>query len=179
MVEVRKNGDVYFNWNPSSSPDVAHYVIKLYEGEKEKPLLTRKTGIDTLRGVFPQLTKGKTYLLKIFSVDRAGNQSLNALEKKIDVRDYVPPSHPRNLFVKKTEKGYRLTWNKVIDFDFAGYRIYRADSPLGTYQPAVETVIKSEEYTLPLNTPPGYYQVRALDSSGNESRKNETVYIGK
>jgi fibronectin type 3 domain-containing protein len=179
MVDIRKNGDVYFNWNPSPSPDVTAYLISLRAAGQTKPLVTRKTGTDTLRGVFHRLQKGQTYYLRIVSVDRAGNRSLRALEKKIEVRDYVPPPHPRNVFVRKTAKGYALSWNKVIDFDFVGYRIYRAKSPAGTYQPVVKTLIKGESYLLPLSTPAGYYQVRAVDSSGNESKKNEVVFIGR
>ncbi len=179
MVDVRKNGDVYFNWNPSPSSDVVQYTIQLYEEGVKEAVITKNTGIDTLNDVFPMLTKGKTYILLIYSIDRAGNKSIPPLKKEIDVRDYVPPSHPRNVFVEKTEKGYQLSWNKVYDFDFAGYRIYRSSSPMGTYKPALEKVIQKEEYILPADSPKGYYQVRALDSSGNESKKNEVVYIGK
>ena len=178
MVEVRKNGDVYINWNPSPSPDVARYIVALYEAGQKQPFIVKQVGKDTLNGFFPQLTKGKTYTLQIVSVDQAGNQSITALTKKIEVRDYVPPPHPRNVFVHKTKNGYNISWNKVVDFDFLGYRIYRAASPTGTYQPAVETLIKKEEYLLPKTAPQGYYQVRAVDTSGNESKKNEVVYIG-
>ncbi len=179
MVDVRRNGDVYFNWNPSPSPDVTAYEISLREQGKRKPVAVRRTGTDTLRAFFPRLQKGHTYYLHIVSIDRAGNRSLKALEKKIDVRDFVPPPHPRNVFVRKTAKGYELSWNKVIDFDFVGYRIYRASSPMGTYQPVVKRLIKREKYVLPLTATKGYYQVRAVDSSGNESKQNEVVLIGQ
>ena len=179
MVDIRKNGDVYFNWNPSPSSDVTAYLISLRMAGQNKPLIVRKTGTDTLRGVFHRLQKGTTYYLRIVAVDRAGNRSLKALEKKIDVRDYVPPPHPRYVSVRKTAKGYVLSWNKVIDFDFAGYRIYRADSPTGTYRMVVKTLIKKESYLLPLNATKGYYQVRAVDTSGNESKKNEVVFVGR
>jgi hypothetical protein len=83
------------------------------------------------------------------------------------------------VFVEKTEQGYRITWNKVVDFDLVGYRIYRAKSPMSQYELAVPDVVKAEEFLLPLTAPKGYYQIRALDTSGNESKGNEIVFIGK
>ncbi len=179
MVDIRKNGDVYYNWNPSPSSDVVRYAIVLREEGKRLPFRQKTVGTDTLRGVFPRLQKGKVYWLQITAIDQAGNRSVPPLRKKIEVRDYVPPAHPRNVFVKKTGKGYRLSWNKVVDFDFVGYRIYRAASPTGTYHPVVKKIIKSEHYLLPLSARSGYYEVRAVDSSGNESKKNEVIYIGR
>ena len=179
IVEVRHNGDVHINWNPSPSPDVAFYDVMLFLEGQEEPYIHRQVHADTLAGYFPQLTKGQNYILRLGAVDEAGNRSQKFLERKIEVRDYTPPPHPRNVFVEKTPEGYRLTWNRVVDFDMVGYRIYRAKSPMGTYQAVVEEPIKVEEYLLPLNALPGYYQVRALDTSGNESKGNEVVYIGE
>ncbi len=179
IMEVRHNGDVHINWNPSPSPDVAFYEVMLFLEGQEEPFIHRQVHADTLAGYFPQLTKGQNYILRLGAVDEAGNHSQKFLERKIEVRDYTPPPHPRNVFVEKTPEGYRLTWNRVVDFDMVGYRIYRAKSPMGTYQAVVEEPIKVEEYLLPLNTLPGYYQVRALDTSGNESKGNEVVYIGE
>jgi hypothetical protein len=44
---------------------------------------------------------------------------------------------------------------------------------------AVKTLIKKESYLLPLSATKGYYQVRAVDTSGNESKKNEVVFVGR
>ncbi len=179
VLDIRENGDVHVSWNPSPSPDVVAYEVLLTPEGQTEPVIHRQVRADTLRGYFQQLPKGQNFILRIGSVDKAGNRSLKYLEQRIEVRDYTPPPHPRNVFVEKTEKGYRITWNKVVDFDLVGYRIYRANSPMSQYELAVPEVIKAEEFLLPLTAPKGYYQIRALDTSGNESKGNEIVYVGK
>ncbi|GEM_PF-2827081 len=177
IVEVRQNGDVHVNWNPSPSADVVRYLVILNEAGKKKPVLQQSFATDTLRTIFHRLPKGKTFMLNIISVDRAGNKSTKALQKKIVVRDYVPPPHPRNVFLEQTKTGYKFSWNKVVDFDLAGYLIYRSKSPMGTYEAVIKKPVNTVQYVLPLNAKDGYYQVRAVDTSGNESKGNEVVQI--
>lgn len=177
LIDIRQNGDVLLSWNPSPSVDVEKYEIALKkEIDKEFTVLSM-VGKDTIRGFIPRLEKGNVYQFRIRAIDRAGNVSPDGLVKKEMVRDFSPPPHPRNVFYRKTEKGYVITWNKVVDFDLLGYKIYRAVSPTAEYFPVSDQIITDTSFILPIDSPEGFYQIRAVDSSGNESKDNEIIHI--
>lgn len=177
LLDIRQNGDVHLTWNPSPSPDVVKYEVSIKRETDPEYIVLKTMGKDTLRGMIPALEKGITYSFRVRAIDRAGNFSPKGVVKTKVVRDFSPPPHPRNVFYRKTKQGYLLTWNKVVDFDIVGYRIYRAVSPTAKYEPVVKKLIKETTYTLPLDAPEGFYQVRSVDSSGNESKKNEIIHI--
>ncbi|GAB4183381.1 MAG: hypothetical protein Kow00108_20410 [Calditrichia bacterium] len=177
ILDIRQNGDVVMNWNPSPSTDVVKYEVSIRRETDKDYTLLKTVGADTLWGFVPRLEKGITYGFRIRAIDKAGNISPKGLIKNEMVRDFSPPPHPRNVFYKKTENGYVLTWNKVVDFDLVGYVIYRAVSPTATYSKVFDKIIKETAITLPLDTPEGFYQVRSVDTSGNESRKNEVIHV--
>ncbi len=179
LLDIRQNGDVRLTWNPSPSPDVEKYEVSIKRESDRDYIVLKTLGKDTLTGMIPRLKKGVTYSFRVRAMDRAGNFSPKGVVKTKMVRDFSPPPHPRNVFYRKTEKGYVITWNKVADFDLVGYRIYKAVSPTAKYEPVVKNIIKETTYTLPLNAPDGFYQVRSVDSSGNESKKNEVIHIHK
>ncbi|RMG37735.1 MAG: hypothetical protein D6732_06200, partial [Methanobacteriota archaeon] len=117
LLDIRQNGDVLLTWNPSPSPDVAQYEVSLKRDTDKKFVVLKRMGKDTLKGMIPRLQKGITYTFRVRAIDKAGNISPEGMMKTKKVRDFSPPPHPRNVFYKKTEKGYVITWNKVVDFD--------------------------------------------------------------
>ncbi len=177
FAEVRPNGDLFLSWNPSPAPDVVKYKIYMKNSNDKEFSLYKTVGKDTLELFFPRRPKGQPVSFKITALDDFDNESLKSAFKEIMIRDYSPPPHPRNVFFEKNEKGILFTWNKVVDFDLVGYRIYRSGSATGEYKAVVANIIKQEKYLFPIDMQKGYYQVRAVDSSGNESKNNEIVFI--
>ena len=63
----------------------------------------------------------------------------------------------------------------MIDFDFVGFNVYRSDFPTGTFIKVNKEIVKENSFTDPLGTEKHFYRIRSVDTSGNESKYDETV----
>lgn len=84
--------------------------------------------------------------------------------------DHTAPLMPANFSISVTTGYITLNWDQGTDTDLAYYRLYRADSEIGTYTVIADklkyisyndrTAIHGNKY---------YYKVSAVDTAGNES----------
>ncbi|MES2973354.1 MAG: hypothetical protein V4757_07080 [Pseudomonadota bacterium] len=87
-----------------------------------------------------------------------------------------PPGNVAALMIE----GPRLTWTSVTDVDLAGYRLkfhYGSNRDWGTAIPLNSGVLTNSPYTMQVvPTGPVTIMVRAVDTSGNESRDSAYVF---
>ncbi|HLS32585.1 MAG TPA: fibronectin type III domain-containing protein, partial [Brevibacterium sp.] len=176
---------VEISWSSAGSLDLDHYRV------------TRETiagpggGVDgaieiggvpadgRLRVRDEAVETGAEYRYRVVAVDRAGNVG-EAAEASIRVKRLAAPPSSRRVVARAVESGVSIRWERVVDDELVGYRVYRATIPTGVYTPVSELIAPGGtlEFIDHGGSPTHYYQVRAVDRSGNESRPSEPVSAG-
>ncbi|WP_175607399.1 NPCBM/NEW2 domain-containing protein [Deinococcus marmoris] len=85
--------------------------------------------------------------------------------------DVTPPVAPKSLTATASSGGIALDWADNSEADLAGYRVSRSTSVGGTFTVLTTTLLTVSAYTdaaAPQGVP-SYYQVVAVDKSGNAS----------
>lgn len=100
---------------------------------------------------------------------------------KVTFRDLVPPPAPATVTALLETKVVRLLWDAVEAPDLSGYNVYRIEGP---YRLKLTPSPLKESNFLDISIDIGigyYYEVTAVDASGNESKpaKTETVIVPK
>lgn len=173
---VNDNGfRVNLNWSGVSSLNLDKYALfRKMEGEedftkiKEVPLTTRFFRDEDVES-------GNTYVYAVQAIDVAGNESAFSEPASLFFRNYTPPRQVRNIQAMITEEGVKLQWERVTADDFAGYKVYRATIPTGVYEPLHDGLIEATRFTDEAGDAGSWYRVRAVDTSGNESRPGNPV----
>ena len=75
-----------------------------------------------------RLNNNQTYYLTIRAYDRSWNESSNAGEITFQIQDSRPPAAPTELDATAGAGQVTLTWEKSVDTDVRGYRLYRGTS---------------------------------------------------
>ncbi len=172
---VNREGQfVEISCGSSSSIDVRLYKIYKVELTKQaQELVSFSSTPFTFRDT--AVKKGMRFIYYAVAVDSANNKSRSSKIDTIFVRDFTPPPSSRNVRATLTDKGVLLEWERVVDFDFVGYNIYRAEIPTGVYEKLNTQPVKELRYLDNHGKKHHYYKVRSVDSSGNESTRNEPV----
>ena len=100
---------------------------------------------------------------------------------KVTFRDLVAPPAPATVTALLETKVVRLLWDAVEAPDLAGYTVYRIEGP---YRLKLTPSPLKDSNFLDISIDMGigyYYEVTAIDASGNESKpaKTETVIVPK
>ncbi len=160
-------------WNPSLSHDIAGYHLRRYDRDDSLKIA------DLLPGqrdyVDRQAVVGSTVRYGVTAIDTAGNVSEAALSDALLFRDFTDPTTPAFVTAVKTEKGVRIRWEPVGDFDLAGYRIYSSSLPTGVGTTLNKDLTLDLEWLDPQGNAGTWYWIRSVDTSGNQGRKSEPV----
>ena len=128
---------------------------------------------------YPHFEFGRTYRYKVRAVFKQGAQEAEGEDSdayQVTPRDVFPPDPPQRLTALYTVGAVELIWNANLEPDLAGYRVYRREAgrpfqqinkellPTPIYRDA--TVEPQRHY---------FYQVTAVDWSGNESKPSIAV----
>ena len=84
--------------------------------------------------------------------------------------DTAPPAAPSGLTAMGSPSGVAVAWSANVESDLAGYNVYRSASAAGPYTRLNASLVSSPAYDD--TSAPGaaeFYEVTAVDSSGNES----------
>jgi fibronectin type 3 domain-containing protein len=165
-------------WMPGGSPDVERYVLTRgaagTAGDHEIAVVTASA---TLRLRDSDVQRGSEYVYRLVAVDSAGNRS-NPAEARVVLRGIDPPPAPRHAAAREDEVGVRVQWERVVDDELVGYRIYRATLSTGVYQPVSGILPAGSLSFVDADGQPGhFYTVRAIDRSGNESRPSPAAEV--
>ncbi len=157
---------VTLTWDRSESMDAQFYAID--SAGKELTIVSELQW----RGSVQKPGSAVTYSVR--AIDKSGNRS-TAKSTAVSTRDPYPPAHPRNCHYAKERGEVRFSWAKVASRDLHSYRLYRSETGTAPWQKLAENII---EPTIALaNLKPGFFQIRALDTSMNESEKNEIIAV--
>ena len=167
-VHLQKDGSVQVVWGRSVSLDVARYEVYRLEGEQRILLATLPHPTQVFLDTTAEI--GKMYRYAVVALDSVPNRSREVLSEAIQVRDRIPPPAPESVVVRVDTPGIRITWKPVAVPDLAGYRVYRSNLPNGRYEPLHEGLLTTPEFHDTTGRPDHFYRVRAVDTSGNESR---------
>jgi len=164
---------VKVKWNSSPSLDVEKYRV------------VRKEGGNTLElGLFPAdnrdlrdtaVQKNKTYSYEITAIDTSRNVSQATLSQPVAVRDYQAPPKPRFAAASYDGKKILVRWERVVDFDLAGYNVYRSKLPTGSPEKINKQPVRELRFEDASGKKGFWYRIRALDASGNESQPSDPV----
>ncbi|HHS14199.1 MAG TPA: hypothetical protein ENN03_10600 [bacterium] len=164
---------VRIRWNPSPSLDAAGYRVIRHKGEIAEELKMEEPGRTVLFDRAVQ--KGFTYRYSVTARDTAGNESAPVTSAPLFMRDFDPPPRPRFTAARLTEQGVRIYWELVVDFDLAGYHVYRSVQATGIFERITVFPVTDLEFVDFSGTPDHWYRVRAVDTSNNESEALEAV----
>jgi len=115
------------------------------------------------------VVRGKTFIYSATALDSAKNESGFTVADTVFVHDNTPPPQVNYLKALATQKGVRLEWDPVYDFDFAGYNVYRCTVPTGLYEKINSKPIVVQYFEDSNGSKVFYYKVVSVDTSGNES----------
>ncbi len=124
---------------------------------------------------------GKEYKYLVQAVVPAGNgkqaESELSAELAVTPRDVVPPAAPQNLQGSTAPASIELTWDRNVESDLAGYRVYRALAD-GAFEKLADLAAIPSYSDRKAESGKTYrYQVTAFDQAGNESSRSSTVTV--
>ena len=163
---------LYCGGSPSLDDDI-YTIYRSETGNKEGKLVEFTETPFNYKDT--SVIKGRTYIYYATVIDTAGNISEPTKKDTIFFKDFSPPPKPGYASAKIVNGKVELKWSRVIDFDFVGFNVYRSDFPTGTFIKVNKEIVKENSFTDPLGTEKHFYRIRSVDTSGNESKYDETV----
>jgi hypothetical protein len=121
------------------------------------------------------LVRGTVYYFALRTRDDAGNWSpVSNLVRWDWILDTAPPAAPAGMTATVDEGTVRVQWTPSAEPDVAGYRVYRAVQSDGPFVLVSGGTITANEWVEPMpdRVPVAYYEVTAIDASGNESARS-------
>jgi fibronectin type 3 domain-containing protein len=175
---------VELSWEAPEDPDLAGYYV--YSGPDRfrlmrlngKPLEPDSKTVYTDKGYQARgLEPGRSLVYGVSAIDNSYNEGPRTTVE-VEIPDNVPPDPPSGLAARPSREGaVHLSWQPLLAFDLAGYRVYRndkkdftafADLDKETTSWMDEKVEQGKQYR---------YYLTAIDSSGNESSPCPEVAI--
>ena len=108
-------------------------------------------------------------------------ESAPAAEREVDYRDRFAPAPPTGLIALGERGRIRVIWERSVDSDVVGYKVYRRflppDGTPGQFNPRTRTPVAALEH-LDDGLASGQrfeYRITAVDNAGNEGEPSETV----
>lgn len=176
VVENKDGFRAVLRWNGSTSTDVGEYLI--YKGNTTANLeLLAALPVGNQIFMDDSVEVAETYYYAVAAKDTLGNEGDKTQIEKVFLRDYTPPRAVRNVRATAEDNAVHITWEPVEVYDLAGYRIYTSDSPSGIYTLFSEDLITENESRAASLNHSAWIQVRAVDTSGNESKKSNPVNV--
>ncbi|MEM1096146.1 MAG: hypothetical protein AAGJ10_16220 [Bacteroidota bacterium] len=172
-AEAEQDGRIRLRWQPSTALDAAGQEV--YRTDADTTLLLAT--LPSTRTVYedPTAATGIAYTYAVRAVDERQNRS-TAATIAITRPDRQAPRYVRNVRAQaQVGGGVRVAWEPVPDADVAGYRVYRSAVRNGTFALVTDALLTDLTFDDAGGSARVFYQVRAVDASGNESRPSDTA----
>jgi predicted phage tail protein len=120
---------------------------------------------------------GQHWFYRVTAVDTSGNESGQSDPADATLTDVTPPAAPTGVAATGNLTGIQINWSANSESDLAGYRLLRASSSAGPFT-AVNAALLTTTTFADTNVAAGakwYYQVVAIDTTGNQSTVSSTV----
>ncbi|RKY60065.1 MAG: hypothetical protein DRP94_01650 [Candidatus Latescibacterota bacterium] len=123
---------------------------------------------------------GRSYTYYVVAVDPLGREGRPSKLVRVVPVDNVPPAVPKGLEARFRDGKVVLAWQRNLELDLAGYRVYRSLDLRGGFRRVSPLLPPDMPFYEDGRLVPGriyYYRVTAVDSAGNESRRSNAVSI--
>lgn len=180
VINSGVGGQLNIDWMENTEPDLAGYNIYRSTSPSGAFTLLNAALLNAGTGYADTgLTDGQAYYYRVTAVDYAYNESRPSTVASGISSDTIPPVTPSDLAVNDPGGGNRLdlSWTPNTETDLAGYHIYRSASAAGPFNRVNSAVVTSTAYS-DTGLTEGvtyYYQITAVDRTGNESPPTLTV----
>ncbi|MES2731527.1 MAG: hypothetical protein V4714_07250 [Bacteroidota bacterium] len=180
-ASIEPNLGVNLTWNASVSTDVKLYqVFRRKLGSPTDSLLVKIPAAQARIFRDDKARIGTTYLYCVNAIDSLGNMGAKSAADTLKMRDFSSPAKVRNVQALASATGVFLQWEPTQIPDLAGYRIYMSDLATGFYKLVQSIPSKETHFTDPRGKAGQWYQIRAIDTSSNESPPGQpTQAVGK
>jgi len=171
IVDMGDGNSLLLNWSPNIESDISGYHI--YLGTSAGIYDTVFTSTDTSL-LIDNLTDESTYYIGIASFD------LDMFESIIVEKTAVPrsvPLGPSSVQAQAMWHAVELTWTPNLEFDIAGYNIYRSSDLAEPFVQINESMIPDTSFidNSLENAIYYYYVIRAVDQSQIEGMDSDPV----
>ncbi len=176
LLAINNDGlRVSLNWQASHAQYLQGYV--LYRADEGGDDLGEIARLDpaTRRYRDEEVEPGRTYRYVVTAVDKAGNESDFSATDTIFFRDRTPPRRVQNVQAAEIDEGVVIQWERVPENHLAGYRVYRSTIATGIFEPVHDGLLSETRYVDTEGHAGLWYRVRAVNTSGNESRPDPAI----
>jgi fibronectin type 3 domain-containing protein len=155
---------VHLEWHAAASQ------FRVFRKSSDEPDWKQIATVDKPLYVDSGIEYGKTYEYQVQSIEKSGDKYAESEASKaitFKPADKFPPAVPVGLTVVPGTRSIELVWERNLEKDLAGYRVYRDGMKVG---PDVTSPSWSDK-----DVKPGTrysYQVSAVDTAGNESARS-------
>jgi len=172
-LDIGSGSELQVTWSRLNESGVTGYYVfwGLESGLYNDSIYTVNVS-DTITGLLPD----SLYYMTVRAIDGDGKQSLRAEE--ISAIPRSAPLRSENVTATPVTGGIRIDYNKNVELDLVGYRIYRSIDSTWSYDSLNVALITDTSYTdQPLSGANRYYyKVRSFDEDGNCSSFSDSVY---
>ncbi|HSV14191.1 MAG TPA: Ig-like domain-containing protein [Tepidisphaeraceae bacterium] len=164
---------VNLSWTANTESDLAGYNVYSSLSPTGTFTIVNKSGLITTTSYADTLaTASVTTYYHLTAVDKSNNESSFATTQALRP-DTTAPSTPKNFTATGSIGGIALSWTANTETDLAGYNVYRAASAAGPFTTKINTsglvTANSFNDTSATVGATNYYQIKAVDTSGNSS----------
>ncbi len=164
-------------WSASAATDLAGYNV--YRSASATGTFTKVNAAVITGATFTDTAapQGLASHYQVTAVDTAGNESVRSATVNAVRPDSTPPGVTTGVSATGTAAGITVGWSANGAADLAGYNVYRSATAAGTFTKVNATLVTGTSFA-DTTAPQGaasYYQVTAVDASGNESVRSATV----
>jgi uncharacterized protein YceK len=168
---------IRLDWQPpAQNPSFAEvYIVRREDGAFDPESVTETHWVDKT------VEAGKTYIYVVTAARSSVPPVTGPPSPRVMVvaKDTTRPAAPAGLQPPViSDSGAVLRWDRSMEEDWAGYKVYRSDNPATGDSGWVwlsNAVLTRTSFTDGSYRPGSYYSVTAIDDSGNESEKSTPV----
>lgn len=168
---------VVLSWSPVQDKGLAGYEVLRGLGSTGSLQTIAKVPKGQTGYTDSQLKNGTTYRYQVRAYDQSDNRSAPTTTLSAKPFDTAVPAVPTGLAIQPGESQLVVQWNKVNDYDLSHYEVRRSTQANSGYQtlttvPAGSTAYEDQQVVAGTMY---YYQVRAVDTSGNTGPSSASV----
>jgi len=167
---------------------IGYNVFRVAQGQTSNELATPVNAAPVGQTTYTDVPPYGTFEYRVTAVSAAGPPRIESdpsAPVTATFKDLMPPPTPTGLTALVETNGVRLVWDAVEAPDLAGYKVYRTEGSgvpltftkphiLFTPQPILGTNFRDTTVELGIAY---FYEVTAVDKSGNESAPAKTDWI--
>jgi hypothetical protein len=169
-------------------PVLGYNIYRTGSGEDVEDLATPLNTGPVSATTYTDVPAHGAYTYRVTAVSAAGPPRIESDRSEpatATYKDLLPPPTPAGLTALVETKAVRLVWDAVSASDLAGYRVYRREGAGHPPKEASERILFTPQLLTVTNwrdtlPDPGiqyFYEVTAVDQSGNESAAAKTDWV--